>query len=86
MYALSWSSDPDKVMVLPDKSIYKENTQHAVFLVPIYNNIAITCNGETTQSWTMDFYSKDRNGNSDYVLEAFSEPDGTFTFIWTSWD
>lgn len=87
MYALSWSSDPDNVMVLPDKSIYKENDQHAVFLVPIYNNnISITCNGETTQTWTMDFYSKDQNGYSDYVLEVYNDPDGSYKFIWTSWD
>lgn len=87
MYALSWNSDPDKAMILPDKSIYKENDQHAVFLVPIYNNnIAITCKGETTQSWTMDFYSKDCDGNSDYVLEVLNDPDGSYKFIWTSWD
>lgn len=86
MYALSWS-DQSNVTTLPDKSIYKENDQHAVFLVPIYNNnIAITCNGETTESWTVDFYSKDRNGISDYVLEAHNISDTEFKFIWTSWD
>lgn len=79
MYALSWS-DPDNVTILP----YLEKSY---FLIPIYNNnIAITCNGETTQTWTLDFYSKDRDGYSDYNLEAFSDPDGTFMFIWTSWD
>jgi len=78
MYALSWS-DPDNVTVLP----YIEKSY---FLVPIYNsNIAFTCNGETTESWTLDFYDKDRDGHSDYVCEAHNTDDGFF-FLWTSWD
>ncbi len=86
MYALSWS-DPDNVTLLPDKSIYKENDQHAVFLVPIYNNnIAITCNGETTDSWALDFYGKDRDGHSEYVCEVHHYSDDEYIFIWTSWD
>ncbi len=78
VYALSWS-DPEDVTVLPiiDGAIN----------VPIYNNnIALRCNDYTTQTWTLDFYTNDDNGNSQYVCEAFNDSDTEFTFIWTLWD
>lgn len=78
IYALSWS-DSDNVTVLPLIDNY--------ICVPIYNNnIALRCNDYTTQTWTLDFYANDNDGNSQYVCEAFNDSDTEFTFIWTLWD
>ncbi len=83
MQALSWT-DPDKVQTLEDANENTTNEQHAVFYVPIYNqNFALTCNGYTTETWIIDFYAADIDGECDYVCEYFDTVDGKLHFIWT---
>lgn len=78
IYVLSWSNEDD-ITTIP----VIDNVAN----IPIYNNnVALTCNDYTTRTWTLDFYTNDNDGNSNYVCEVFHNSDNEVAFIWTLWD
>lgn len=78
IYVLSWSNEDDITTVPVIDNVAN---------IPIYNNnVALTCNDYTTRTWTLDFYTNDNDGNSNYVCEVFHNSDNEVAFIWTLWD